>query len=755
MIISLHAAPAFASNHGGKTITDLPLAAQMAVSDAMGRDNKSYHAEKIPGGYGFVTPSQSAHPLTSFTPMGAVAYNWHLSLSGIGRGNDLKAPISAQPFAKANRVEYKRGDVSEWYINGPLGLEQGFTLHKAPDVKGTGPLTLAIPLPKEMQARISSDKKDMMLYGKSGSIRYGQLSAWDATGKALAAYFELPGEPIKPIQPSPSALHIRVEDGSAQYPITIDPLIQQQKLTASDGAATDEFGSSVSLSSDGNTALVGAPDKHFGSNYNQGAAYVFTRSGSTWSEQQKLTVSDGAANDLFGCSVSLSGDGNTALVGASGKTVGSNDTQGAAYVFTRSGSTWSQQQELTASDGAAYDFSGNSVSLSGDGNTALVGAYGKTVGSNDTQGAAYVFTRSGSTWSQQQELTASDGTASEYFGGSVSLSSDGNTPLVGNIVEYIGQDAAYVFVNQNTPPTITKSFGAASIPLNGTTSLSFTINNPTADPMTGIAFTDNLPAGLLISTPNGLTGDCGGGIITAVEGTGVISLSGATLAGGVSCTFSVNVTGVAGGTQNNVTGNITFDGGTGGTASASINVTQCTYTISPASKTLTYKGGSVTINVKAKDHTSCPAPAIVNNNPDWITETASAFTKNKGTVKLTIPELDSSIQRVGTLTIGGNTFTLTQKGESCSVKLSPTTSTLFPKTGGTGLFNLTVTPTDCAWTAVPDAKSTWLHVTETSSSEVDYSVDANAGTKARNGKINVTLTQNKKIKPYTVKQGNK
>ncbi len=697
MIISLHAAPAFASNHGGKTITDLPLAAQMAVSDAMGRDNKSYHAEKIPGGYGFVTPSQSAHPLTSFTPMGAVAYNWHLSLSGIGRGNDLKAPISAQPFAKANRVEYKRGDVSEWYINGPLGLEQGFTLHKAPDVKGTGPLTLAIPLPKEMQARISSDKKDMMLYGKSGSIRYGQLSAWDATGKALAAYFELPGEPIKPIQPSPSALHIRVEDGSAQYPITIDPLIQQQKLTASDGAATDEFGSSVSLSSDGNTALVGAPDKHFGSNYNQGAAYVFTRSGSTWSEQQKLTVSDGAANDLFGCSVSLSGDGNTALVGASGKTVGSNDTQGAAYVFTRSGSTWSQQQELTASDG----------------------------------------------------------TASEYFGGSVSLSSDGNTPLVGNIVEYIGQDAAYVFVNQNTPPTITKSFGAASIPLNGTTSLSFTINNPTADPMTGIAFTDNLPAGLLISTPNGLTGDCGGGIITAVEGTGVISLSGATLAGGVSCTFSVNVTGVAGGTQNNVTGNITFDGGTGGTASASINVTQCTYTISPASKTLTYKGGSVTINVKAKDHTSCPAPAIVNNNPDWITETASAFTKNKGTVKLTIPELDSSIQRVGTLTIGGNTFTLTQKGESCSVKLSPTTSTLFPKTGGTGLFNLTVTPTDCAWTAVPDAKSTWLHVTETSSSEVDYSVDANAGTKARNGKINVTLTQNKKIKPYTVKQGNK
>jgi uncharacterized repeat protein (TIGR01451 family) len=311
----------------------------------------------------------------------------------------------------------------------------------------------------------------------------------------------------------------------------------------------------VALSGDGNTALVGSP----GNNSSQGAAYVFTRSGTTWSQQPELTASDGAASDLFGNSVALSGDGNTALVGAPLH----DSFQGAAYVFTRSGTTWSQQQELTASNGAADDQFGHSVALSGDGNTALVGAPIH----DSYQGAAYVFTRSGTMWSQQQELTASD---SFQFGDSVALSGDGNTALVGSYGNNSAQGAAYVF---EPAPTISKTFGAASIPVGGTTSLSFTIGNLNPGvTLSGVGFTDPLPSGLVVATPNGLAGSCGGGTITAVAGSTSISLSGATLAASASCTFSVNVTGISAGVQNNMTSPVTSNEGSGLPASASLTV---------------------------------------------------------------------------------------------------------------------------------------------------------------------------------------
>jgi uncharacterized repeat protein (TIGR01451 family) len=121
------------------------------------------------------------------------------------------------------------------------------------------------------------------------------------------------------------------------------------------------------------------------------------------------------------------------------------------------------------------------------------------------------------------------------------------------------------------PPVIIKAFGAASIPLNGSTSLTFTIQNNNTTALSGVAFTDTLPTGLIVSTPNGLTGSCGAGTITTNSGT--VSLTGGTEAASSSCTFSVNVTGIAAGTQNNTTGNVTsIQGGTGGTASASLAV---------------------------------------------------------------------------------------------------------------------------------------------------------------------------------------
>ncbi|MCY7359371.1 MAG: FG-GAP repeat protein, partial [Rudanella sp.] len=221
---------------------------------------------------------------------------------------------------------------------------------------------------------------------------------------------------------------------------------QQARLTASDGAAYDDLGISVALS--GDYALVGAYSDDVGANGHQGSAYVFVRGGGTWTQQDKLTASDGAASDNFGNSVAISG--NYALVGAYLDDVNADNDQGSAYIFVRSGSSWTQQAKLTASDGAGGDNFGSSVAISGD--YALVGAYGDAVGANTTQGSAYVFVRSGSSWTQQDKLTASDGAWGDFFGESVAIS--GNYALVGASRDDVGAGAdrgsAYVFVRSGS-----------------------------------------------------------------------------------------------------------------------------------------------------------------------------------------------------------------------------------------------------------------------------------------------------------------
>jgi hypothetical protein len=223
---------------------------------------------------------------------------------------------------------------------------------------------------------------------------------------------------------------------------------QQAKLSASDGADSYYFGCSVSITDDGNTAIVGAR-LDGGTNY--GAAYIFTRSGSTWSQQTKLTASDAATDDEFGWSVSISAsDGNTAIVSSPKEDTGWTSA-GSAYIFTRSGSTWSQQAKIQASNRGSNDFFGygiNGVSISGDGDTVVVGAVNEDTNGTDA-GAAYVFTRSGTTWSQQAMIKASDAASSDRFGSAVSISEDGDTAVVGAWNES-GTGAAYIFTRSGT-----------------------------------------------------------------------------------------------------------------------------------------------------------------------------------------------------------------------------------------------------------------------------------------------------------------
>jgi len=232
---------------------------------------------------------------------------------------------------------------------------------------------------------------------------------------------------------------------------------QQAKLTADDASEGDSFGWSIGLS--GDTLVLGAPyDDDKGKN--SGSVYVYTRTGSTWSQQAKITAEDGSEGDLFGISIAISGD--TILVGADlNEEKGFN--AGAAYVFTRSENTWTQQAKLTANDGAEGDIFGVRVAL--EGNAALISARrddDDMMGVDS--GSAYIFTRVGNTWSQQVKLKAPDGAKDDRFGRSVALS--GDNALIGAMFQdEQGENSgsAYLFKRTNN----TWSFMAQFMPKDG------------------------------------------------------------------------------------------------------------------------------------------------------------------------------------------------------------------------------------------------------------------------------------------------
>jgi len=213
-----------------------------------------------------------------------------------------------------------------------------------------------------------------------------------------------------------------------------DSWTEEQKIHASDGSTDDRFGFSVTL--DGNTALIGAPID----DSSRGTVYVFTRTDNTWTQQAKLSAEDGDAGDCFGHAVSL--DGDTALIGA--YMDDDNGFQsGSAYVFIRNGATWTQQAKLLGL-GLLERF-GSSVSLSGD--TALIGA--PTY--NNVSGSAYVFTRTGTTWTQQQKLVGGDSAYGDGFAYAVAL--DGDTAVIGSPYDDdngLNSGSVYVFTRTGT-----------------------------------------------------------------------------------------------------------------------------------------------------------------------------------------------------------------------------------------------------------------------------------------------------------------
>jgi hypothetical protein len=277
---------------------------------------------------------------------------------------------------------------------------------------------------------------------------------------------------------------VRYDDADAQYPLTIDPIVQQAYLKASNAEASDLFGYSVAVS--GDTVVVGAPwedSNATGVNGNMfsysagesGAAYIFTRSGTTWTQQAYLKASNTGAGDKFGQTVAVSGD--TVVIGApyeysNATGVNGNEADnsaqwsGAAYVFSHSGTVWTQQAYLKASNTDAFDSFGSTVAVSSD--TVVVGASNEAsnaTGVNGSQannsasgsGASYIFTRNGSTWTQQAYLKASNTGTDDRFGCSVAVSD--NTVVVGAFDE----DSDVIGVNGNGLDNSASNSGAVYV----------------------------------------------------------------------------------------------------------------------------------------------------------------------------------------------------------------------------------------------------------------------------------------------------
>ncbi len=407
-----------------------------------------------------------------------VSYGW----SGDGHAIEHAVETPRSVTAEGGRVAYVWDEwLTEWYVNDVRGLEHGYTVHARP-ADADGSLTLALAIRGGLAAQVSRNGRDVRLTDATGAVvlNYAGLAVFDADGRAVGGSFAVGAD----------GLRLSVDDRGARYPLTIDPVVQQAYLKASNTDAGDRFGRAVAIS--GDTIVVGSPDEDSnatgvdGDESNDsaagaGAAYVFVRSGTNWSQQAYLKASNTEHGDAFGGSVAI--DGDTIVVGASLEDSGATDVDGdesdngaldagAAFVFVRNGAVWSQEAYLKASNSGTGDRFGHDVAVSGDAIVVGANREGSTStgingdGSDNSvwyAGAAYVFARSGTTWIEEAYVNASNTGVFDLFGTSVAIADD--TLVIGASGESsdatgidgdqknnraAGAGAAFVFVRSST-----------------------------------------------------------------------------------------------------------------------------------------------------------------------------------------------------------------------------------------------------------------------------------------------------------------
>jgi hypothetical protein len=462
--------------------TPLDAAAEAEISATIGQDDSAYHFVAQREGFRSQNPAQGL--AAEFTKSGvafrAGGVQWTMALHSYGYGKAVLSAAPAAPHASANRLQYERFGMTESYVNGPTGLEQAFIIGRALG-KATGePLTVTLSLSGDLSASVDPGARSLTLK-KNGvdAVRYGGLRATDAAGRELPASIELASNEVR----------LRVDDKGAQYPITIDPMVQLTKLNNSRslcsfdspcdvGGPGDQFGYSVSVSSDGNTIAAAAPVAN-GTNAGSGAVYVFQKAARYgWGPcilvgchdfVAKLTpgIPGTVQQSGFGWGVAMSGDASTIAVLLGGSTPPNvSSFPDLIYVYVRPSTGWASTGTINAylaldgfpSEDACQNNTNpayctasfpSSLAINGDGSAVVMGYSGGIV-NNLAQGAAYVFVRPSGGWSNQDtytaKLTASDGSDLALLGYAVAFSSDGST-IVATAPDARGYaGAAYVYV---------------------------------------------------------------------------------------------------------------------------------------------------------------------------------------------------------------------------------------------------------------------------------------------------------------------
>jgi len=405
---------------------------------------------------------------TTLTPYKTQKNNYYIGLQlkslGYAMQSDYNKPQKI--VSDKIRLTYHWNDnVKEIWTNSRSQLEQWFELQHRPLGAQQGePLTLQMELTTDLH--VTQEGNTLRFFDKNNisQISYSKLKVWDKAGTEIPARMQLQN----------NILSLVIDDRLAQYPLTVDPSFQQQAYIKASNAETDDFfGFSVDIS--GDTMVVGAfleassakgvnGDQTNNAAISAGAAYVFTRTSGNWSQQAYLKASNTETNDRFGASVAISG--NTLVVGAPDEESNASGVNGDQLNNLATGSIWSHQAYLKASNPDITDGFGSSVAISGE--TVVVGSDGESsnatgIGGDQTDnsanasGAAYVFIRTAGVWSQQAYLKASNAETRDFFGKAVAISGD---TLV---VNAFGEDSNATGIDGNQADNSASGSGAVYV----------------------------------------------------------------------------------------------------------------------------------------------------------------------------------------------------------------------------------------------------------------------------------------------------